>query len=410
MTVRDLYLGPPSSKVSSDRPRRKTPAVDVNVDQVVLKIAQQCNLNCTYCYVYNRGDESWRTRPPVILERVIEKLASRIDEHCQKHAMTSFTVELHGGEPLLVGKRRMQDLIESLRANCGSVRLKISLQTNGLLLDHEWLDIFERHGISFGISLDGPPELADRRRILRSGRGSTQKLLDTIGRLRAAGPQFDELLGGCLCVIDQDSDGAAQVDWFADQGFPSVDFLLPDGNRVNPPQDWMGVEPYRAFLLSAFERWYRMGERAPQIRMFELMLLGMTGGDVPLDALGGDLRRMCVVESDGSIGIHDVARICGGEFSEDALNIFDHKLDEHVSRYRINEIQQLCDTCQDCPHLASCGGGYLPHRFDGRGLDNPSLYCDALYSLSDRMMQALREDLPSQFWSESPQPSTVEER
>ena len=30
---------------------------------IVLKIVQPCNLNCTYCYVYNRGNDSWKSRP-----------------------------------------------------------------------------------------------------------------------------------------------------------------------------------------------------------------------------------------------------------------------------------------------------------------------------------------------------------
>jgi uncharacterized protein len=163
---------------------------------------------------------------------------------------------------------------------------------------------------------------------------------------------------------------------------------------VNPPQGWTGPEPYRRFLLSAFERWYSLGAKAPRIRKFELMMGGLMGGKVFLDALGGDLRLLCVLESDGTIGVSDVTRICGGEYANDVLNIFDHALDEHVRRYRIDEVQQVCGTCRACPHLASCGGGYLPHRFDGVHFANPSIYCDALYALSERMVQALRADLP----------------
>ena len=74
---------------------------------VVLKVAQRCNLNCTYCYVYNRGDESWRSRPTFISTDVAVALAGRINEQCEKFALESFTVELHGGEPLLLGKERM---------------------------------------------------------------------------------------------------------------------------------------------------------------------------------------------------------------------------------------------------------------------------------------------------------------
>jgi uncharacterized protein len=380
-------------------PRGRRRAADVCVDNVILKIAQRCNLDCTYCYVYNRGDHSWRDRPPIIADGVLRQLAQRIVEHCERHAMRSFTVELHGGEPLLVGKRRMQSLIDILRGDCAPIHLRLTMQTNGTLLDREWIDLFARNGLSFGVSVDGPPEFADRRRVMRDGSGgSTQRLLRILADLRASSPAFEDVFGGCLCVVNPDCDGAAVVDWFVEQGFSAFDFLLPDGNRVNVPQGWTGVEPYTRFLLSAFDRWFELGDASPTIRKFELMMMGLMGAEVPLDALGGDLRRLCVVESDGSIGVNDVARICGGEYSHDVLNIFDNALDEHVTRYRIAEVQRVCGTCQRCPHLASCGGGYLPHRFDGQGFDNPSLYCDALYALSERMTHALRAQLPSQVW------------
>jgi uncharacterized protein len=361
---------------------------DAVVNQVILKIVQRCNLDCTYCYVYNRGDDSWKTRP-------------RINEHCRRHNLSSFTIELHGGEPLLIGKRKMQALLTLLRSRVDAVHLRFTMQTNGLLLDSEWIDLLARHRVSFGISLDGPPAMADRYRLLRKDRsGSTQKLLDIIVQLRSQGPLFDQLFGGCLCVVNPECDGGELVDWFVAQGFNAFDFLLPDGNRLNPPQGWTGVAPYRRFLLSAFERWYALGARAPRIRKFELMMSGLLGGKVFLDALGGDLRLLCVLESDGSIGVSDVTRICGGEYANDVLNIFDHALDEHVRRYRIDEVQQVCGTCRACPHLASCGGGYLPHRFNGIHFANPSIYCEALYALSERMTQLLRENLPTRLLAE----------
>jgi uncharacterized protein len=373
---------------------------DEHVGQVVLKVAQRCNLNCTYCYVYNRGDESWRTRPAHISDEVAQKLGARIREHCQFYGDECFTVELHGGEPLLLGRKRMQRVIDLVRAESAPVRVIFTLQTNATLLDPKWLELFARNRITFGISLDGPPEIADRRRVKRNGGGSTERVLFVVKELREHGPLFDQLFGGCLCVIDPSSNGADLVEWFVDQGFHAFDFLLPDANRANPPQEGTSVEPYRRFLLEAFERWYNMGARAPKIRTFEQMMLGLMGKKTPLDSFGGDLRGLCVVESDGSIGVNDVMRICGGDFSHDKLNIFEHRLDEHVDAYRIAQIQKVCAECRECPYLDSCGGGYLPHRFDGIGFANPSYFCDALFALSERMQHALQADLPPAAWTE----------
>ncbi|URM88973.1 radical SAM protein [Streptomyces sp. MRC013] len=255
---------------------------------VVFKVVQRCNLDCSYCYVYNRGDDSWRTRPTYVSEKVVRALGRRIAEHCGRHALKGFTVELHGGEPLLLGKDRMRRVLDTLRSECASVSLHFAMQTNGLLLDEEWLDLFGDYGVSFGISLDGPPEIADRYRTKRGGGGSTRELLRTIAGLRKTrGAVFDELFGGCLAVIDPSCDGAGLVDWFVENGFGTFDFLLPDGNRANPPHGWTGSSaPYRRFLIEAFDRWYTLGDRAPRIRTFEQMMMGRMGRKVRLDALG----------------------------------------------------------------------------------------------------------------------------
>ena len=34
------------------------------VDTILLKVASRCNINCTYCYVYNMGDSAWKRMPP----------------------------------------------------------------------------------------------------------------------------------------------------------------------------------------------------------------------------------------------------------------------------------------------------------------------------------------------------------
>src|SRR3954447_1105962 len=106
-----MYCGP-SAERSSDRAGKPKQSRQMPPDSgsasplawVVLKVAQRCNLNCTYCYVYNRGDDSWRARPKFISEDIIRQLATRIRQHCARYSCSLFTVELHGGEPLLLGK------------------------------------------------------------------------------------------------------------------------------------------------------------------------------------------------------------------------------------------------------------------------------------------------------------------
>jgi uncharacterized protein len=367
---------------------------------IVLKLVQPCNLNCTYCYVYNRGNDSWKSRPALISDDVVRALSLRIGEQYQKYNLKKFVVELHGGEPLLIGKARMQAVLDGFRRHSPNVNYSFVMQTNGLLLDQEWLELFDRNGIIFGISLDGPPEVADKYRVHHDGSGSTRQLLARIAELRRESALFDRLNHGALCVIHPQADGAHFVRWFVEHGFRVFDFLLPDGTYLNLPPGWAGPDPYRRFLLEAFNEWYRMGKDAPEIRTFELMMMGLMGARPAVDSLGGDLTLLCVVESDGSIGVNDTMRICGEPFSTDTLNVFDHPLDAHAAHYAVDKIQRPCEQCQRCPYFKACGGGYLPHRFDGQSFSNPSIYCTALYGLAGRMMECLKAELPSSVWNQ----------
>jgi uncharacterized protein len=383
--------------IVQSRPQDLSHPLRPPLDWIILKISQLCNLNCTYCYVYNRGDESWRSRPAAISNHVVSTLADRIQAHCVEYSMSMFHVELHGGEPLLIGKKAFEEILINLREGCSSTRLLFHLQTNGLLLDGEWLELFDRFNVTFGLSLDGPPELADRHRIYHSGRGSTEDLLERIRRVRL-NPLFEKLFGGVLCVVSDPTFSAeALLRWFVENGFFTVDFLLPDGNYANLPQQWAGPEPYARFLVDAFHAWCEIGEPSLRIRLFEYMVVGLTGQEVALDSLGGDLRQLCVVESDGSIGVSDVARICD-PLAKDKLSIFTSRLDEHGREYDLLNLQKLSSQCKSCEYLNACGGGYLPHRFDGETFENPSLYCKALYSLANAIFKKLKSELPAELF------------
>ncbi len=47
----------------------------VQIDTVLIKIASRCNINCSYCYVYNLGDASWARMPKLISDETIHATA-----------------------------------------------------------------------------------------------------------------------------------------------------------------------------------------------------------------------------------------------------------------------------------------------------------------------------------------------
>ena len=76
------------------------------LNSVVLKIAARCNLNCSYCYMYNHEDQTWRERPKFMSEEVYTATLRAMRKYCKPRPGHSMYIVFHGGEPMLIGKAR----------------------------------------------------------------------------------------------------------------------------------------------------------------------------------------------------------------------------------------------------------------------------------------------------------------
>ncbi|WP_326600676.1 radical SAM protein [Streptomyces sp. NBC_01803] len=123
----------------------------------IRKVASRCSLNCTYCYVYNKADTTYEARPRIMDPKTARAALGRITAYAARHRVPEAIIALHGGEPLLVGKPWMARFLEDVRyATPDGLRLSLTVQTNGTLLAPERIELFDRHGVQIGVSLDGP--------------------------------------------------------------------------------------------------------------------------------------------------------------------------------------------------------------------------------------------------------------
>ena len=93
-----------------------------------------------------------------------------------------------------------------------------------------------------------------------------------------------------------------------------------------------------------------------------------------------------VIETDGSYEQVDSLKAAFDGAPETGTNVFGHPIDTVAAASGILARQQgiaaLCQTCQECPVVSSCGGGLYTHRYRARnGFDNPSVYCADLLAL-----------------------------
>ncbi|WP_131770258.1 radical SAM/SPASM domain-containing protein [Candidatus Protofrankia californiensis] len=112
---------------------------------VILKLrGETCDIDCLYCFEKRKEAPGGAAITPSQVRRLSRIFGER-----------PLAVELHGGEPLTIGRTAMAALLDELAAQPTVTR--VQLQTNGLRLDEQWLDLFEAHypTLTIGISLDG---------------------------------------------------------------------------------------------------------------------------------------------------------------------------------------------------------------------------------------------------------------
>src|SRR5581483_3587271 len=233
--------------------------------------------------------------------------------------------------------------------------------------------------IQFSISLDGPAGTNDRFRITRSGQGTAAKVEAAIGAIfeHPAARYFQ----GVLAVADPGSSGAEVYRYFRRLGLRAIDFLLPDGNYAAPPfhLEATGRGPGE-FLVEAFDAWFEEDDPAVQVRSFVEIIRGALGERPTVDHFGRIDGSIAFIETDGGLIAHDVLRICGPPHDRSKLNVARDPIGA-LQRPEFFPWSEPAPQCAECSLFRICGGGYPPHRFDGRSFDNPSYYCRDLMLL-----------------------------
>ncbi|WP_433051730.1 FxsB family cyclophane-forming radical SAM/SPASM peptide maturase [Dactylosporangium sp. CS-033363] len=391
----------PLGGVARTRSQRSTTTSDAAakpIGQVLLKIHSRCNLSCDYCYVYTHVDQTWRNQPNVMPDHVVEQAARRIAEHAEIHDLKLVTVILHGGEPLLAGKAMIRRTVETVRSRVRpQTSISWHLQTNGLLLDDEFLRLFEECGIRIGVSLDGGQEQNDRRRVFANGRGSYTAVASALHRLAARPDRY----GGILCTIHLDNDPLDVYRELLSFAPPRIDFLLPHGNWTTPPpgrDPGTPDTPYADWLIPIFDEWFGAPAQPTGIRLFESILDLLLGGSSSSEAIGLDPVDLLIVETDGSIEQGDALKTTEPGMAATGLHIrtasFDDALAQPGFQARQGGLAGLPATCRACPVVSVCGGGLQAHRYRAEnGFDNPSVYCPDLMKLIRHAYGRMAEQL-----------------
>ena len=331
------------------------------VKALCLHVAHTCNLNCDYCFASQgkyHGDRA-------LMSFEVGKQAL---DFLMDHSGTrrNLEVDFFGGEPLMnwdVVKRLVQ-YARSVEKERGK-NFRVTLTTNGMLIDDDVIDFANREMSNVVLSLDGRKEINDRTRVDYQGRGSYDRIVPKFQKLVAARGGKNYYMRGTFTHANPDftKDLFHMAD---DLGFTELSMepvvCAPDDPAALTPEDLEIVKDQYEILAKDMLRREKEGK---PITFYHYML-DLTGGPCVykrISGCGSGTEYMAVTPWGDLYPCHQFV----GEESYKLGDVWNG-----VTNTALREQFRACNAyarpdCADCWAKLYCSGGCAANAYHATG-------------------------------------------
>jgi uncharacterized protein len=331
---------------------------------IVLQPTPYCNIRCSYCYLGNRDDR--RLMSDGVIEAVREKIFANLD------ADASPTVVWHAGEPTAAPISWYEHAYERLR-DVTPAAASFAMQSNGIAIDENWIELFRRTNTSISLSIDGPQQFHDRRRRTRNDKPTWQLAVGALRRLQDAG--FEP---NVICVLHPDglTRPDAYYEFCRNHSVTQVSFSIDEFEGANRASSFSGrdyKQDVTDFLVAILERAYAEGYPL-HIREVERIAAILTASAAPQNEQI-EAWDTIVVGADGSVSTFspEFMEVSAPEYGNFVFgNILEGSFrDFDVTpplKKAAHAIVSGVDACRSgCSYFAVCGGGAPVNKISENG-------------------------------------------
>jgi len=310
-----------------------------NLEQLWLNITNECNLRCRHCHSFFGS--------PLKNELTTEEITNLIKE---ASSFKECTLVISGGEPFC-----RDDISKIVKAASHHFGRRVSVITNGTLIDDEKAQLLADSHVKVQISLEGPdPESNDTIR----GTGVFTKAVAALRRLKKLG--VDVTVRMTLLKTNKHKMREV-IEFVKKEGIAPVSFeLLKMGGRSLDSLENINLTTDE--LIQTYRQIKEFDPDSSYIGFDESLKPGVTRM-VKRDLCSAG-HQMLSVGADG--GVYPCAGLMYPEFL--AGNVRENPLDKIWKESLIlNTIRRLSVSqipeCMDCPIRYLCGGGCLVDIF-----------------------------------------------
>lgn len=365
---------------------------------MVKPVGSLCNMRCKYCYYLDKA-ALYDNYQPQMDDALLENY---IRANIEGNNSPVIAFAWHGGEPLLAGKEFFRKAV-ALQQKYGEGRtIENSIQTNGLLIDDEWCQIFRDNNFLVGVSIDGPESIHDAHRVDAGGQPTFARVMKGIERLYRNRVEYNT-----LTTINIHSEGrGAEVYNFLRQisvfmQFLPVAELLCDGRVQSPENEGADIAPWSVsakgfgqFMCDVFDIWVKNDVGRRYVQLFDATLALMVGVQPSVCSLCETCGSGLTVEHNGDVYCCD--HFVYPEYKIGNIHT-DHLADlaycDRQFEFGVAKRSLLPRECRHCKFYNLCHGECPKHRFiaDNTGEYGKNYLCEGYRMFYEHTESAMKQ-------------------
>lgn len=340
-----------------------------------IKLTEMCNFKCSYC---EYKAFAFTQKQHLTIE---PQLAISIAKQCIMHnyyqSALSTNFCWHGGEPLLYPKKDFCYILDEINSFSFALGMNCfnSIQTNGYLIDQDWLNIFEKYDIKVGVSIDGPESINE----LQREKNSTKKVIENIERLKQI-----NCFSGVLTVLTENHKNKEQelFDFYKTHNINKVGFCKAFNSDLSHT---VTNETLSKFLITFFDI-YSSNTFPLEVREYKAYLsriLKRKTSNYCFTSCRNACGYFLTFNANGDVFICDDSYFTKNKISNIKSCSLINILSSEIFHNRIKETKKiLLNCCNKCDIKDICGCGCYRNDID---CFSKNYFCDTYKSLINHL-------------------------
>ncbi|WP_304332825.1 SPASM domain-containing protein [Brachyspira innocens] len=361
-----------------------------NVSVLIKPSSSLCNIKCKYCFYIDEAQNRKIENNGIMTKKVMTAIIDKVLQNADKNILFSF----QGGEPTTAGIEYFNSFIDYVNnRNKKNININYSIQTNGILIDDKWCELFKKNNFLVGLSFDMIKDIHDKYRTDKIGNATYNKVFETKKLFDAFNIEYN-----ILTVL------TSELSKYPKDVYKKIKKLnikytqfIPCLSEINSCNNEYSIKPkeFSNFYKEIFSLWKEdfFNNIYYSIQFFDNIIPLLGGGYAPMSCgINGICTNQMIIESNGDVFPCDFYCLDNYKLGNIADEDFDNIFYNQKAKDFINEKTDIINNddyklCRSCRYFQICKLG-CKRMLENMYIDNKDKtfcgYKDFLdYSIND---------------------------